>query len=345
MLGFLGYNSLDAFIDDCVPAEIRLEADALTEQGPNGIRALSESELLRRAKEIGKKNQVKRSFIGMGYHQAVRSDSTHGIKDVLLTGLRLQVLPQVILRNMLENHGWFSQYSPYQAEISQGAPVSTLAVFPHRTDEVVSSSGRLESLINFQTITTSLTGLDIANASLLDEGTAAAEAMIMAYGQLREKRKTIFVDRSVLPQTVAVVKTRAEPFGINVVVGNVRKLLSDENGDVAQHKDLIGCILQVRLCGRPGTNGQTDYSVCSTRTFAAKSPIGRVSRSGLTTSAATSCARLTSSRSRSSSRPASGAPTSRSVTRRASVFRSGTAARTLRSSLARTSSSGACPVA
>ncbi|POY74536.1 putative Glycine dehydrogenase (aminomethyl-transferring) [Rhodotorula taiwanensis] len=203
MLAFLGYESLDAFIDDCVPPEIRLEADALADHGPNGIRALSESELLRRAKEIGKKNQVTRSFIGMGYHQAV--------------------LPQVILRNMLENHGWFSQYSPYQAEISQG---------------------RLESLINFQTITTSLTGLDIANASLLDEGTAAAEAMIMAFGQLREKRKTIFIDRSVLPQTVAVVKTRAEPFGIKVVVGNVRKLISEDMGDAKQHKDLIGVILQ-----------------------------------------------------------------------------------------------------
>ncbi|GAA5963591.1 hypothetical protein JCM8115_002042 [Rhodotorula mucilaginosa] len=203
MLAYLGYDSLDAFVADCVPSEIRLEADAMTEHGPDGIRALSESELLRRAKEIGKKNQVTRSFIGMGYHQAV--------------------LPQVILRNMLENHGWFSQYSPYQAEISQG---------------------RLESLINFQTVTTSLTGLDIANASLLDEGTAAAEAMIMAFGQLREKRKTIFVDRSVLPQTVAVVKTRAEPFGIKVVVGNVRKLLSEEVGDAAQQKDLIGVILQ-----------------------------------------------------------------------------------------------------
>ena len=152
---------------------------------------------------------------------------------------------------MLENHGWFSQYSPYQAEISQGEHILSsltlkLSVF-QRTDEipVAIHAGRLESLINFQTVTTSLTGLDIANASLLDEGTAAAEAMIMAFGQLREKRKTIFVDRSVLPQTVAVVKTRAEPFGIKVVVGNVRKLLSEEVGDAAQQKDLIGVILQV----------------------------------------------------------------------------------------------------
>ncbi|GAA5885999.1 hypothetical protein JCM6882_004228 [Rhodosporidiobolus microsporus] len=198
MLDTLGYKTLDDFVDDCVPKEIRLAEDALGE-----TRALSESELLRRAREIGKKNTVAKSFIGMGYHQAV--------------------LPQVILRNCLENHGWFSQYSPYQAEISQG---------------------RLESLINFQSITTSLTGLDIANASLLDEGTAAAEAMVMSYGHLREKRKTFFVDRSVLPQTVAVLKTRAEPLGIKIVVGNVRKLISEDLGDKEQHKDLIGVLLQ-----------------------------------------------------------------------------------------------------
>ncbi|GAA5850348.1 hypothetical protein JCM8547_001841 [Rhodosporidiobolus lusitaniae] len=203
MLEHLGFESLDAFVDTCVPREIRLEESAVSEQGAYGIRALSESELLRRAKELGKKNQVARNFIGMGYHQAV--------------------LPAVILRNMLENHSWFSQYSPYQAEISQG---------------------RLESLINFQSLTTSLTGLDIANASLLDEGTAAAEGMVMAFGHLREKRKTFFVDRSVLPQTVAVVRTRAEPFGIKVVVGNVRKLLSDETGDKEQLKDLFGVLLQ-----------------------------------------------------------------------------------------------------
>ncbi|GAA5960449.1 hypothetical protein JCM10213_006259, partial [Rhodosporidiobolus nylandii] len=203
MLDTLGYTSLDALMDDCVPGEIRLEADALRDEGVDGIRALSESELLKRAKVLGRKNQVLANYIGLGYHQAV--------------------LPQVILRNMLENVGWYSQYSPYQAEISQG---------------------RLESLINFQTLTTSLTGLDIANASLLDEGTAAAEGMIMAYGQLREKRKTFFIDRSVFPQTVAVVKTRAEPFGINVVVGNVQKLLSEELGDKKQQEDLIGVLVQ-----------------------------------------------------------------------------------------------------
>ncbi|BGP08307.1 glycine decarboxylase subunit P [Rhodotorula toruloides] len=221
MLDYLGYESLDAFVADCVPEDIRLPEDAVSAEGKDGIRALSETELLRRAKELGRKNKVTRSFIGLGYHQAV--------------------LPQVILRNILENHGWFSQYSPYQAEISQG---------------------RLESLINFQSLTTSLTGLDIANASLLDEGTAAAEGMIMAFGQAREKRKTIFVDRSVLPQTVGVVKTRAEPFGIKVVVGDVRSLLSEESGNKEQHKDLLGVLVQY-----PEMRGEvTDWEAMAKRT-------------------------------------------------------------------------------
>ncbi|BGO99861.1 glycine decarboxylase subunit P [Rhodotorula toruloides] len=221
MLDYLGYESLDAFVADCVPEDIRLPEDAVSAEGKDGIRALSETELLRRAKELGRKNKVTRSFIGLGYHQAV--------------------LPQVILRNILENHGWFSQYSPYQAEISQG---------------------RLESLINFQSLTTSLTGLDIANASLLDEGTAAAEGMIMAFGQAREKRKTIFVDRSVLPQTVGVAKTRAEPFGIKVVVGDVRSLLSEESGDKEQHKDLLGVLVQY-----PEMRGEvTDWEAMAKRT-------------------------------------------------------------------------------
>lgn len=122
--------------------------------------------------------------------------------------------------------------------------------------------------------------------------------MIMAFGQLREKRKTIFVDRSVLPQTVAVVKTRAEPFGIKVVVGNVRKLLSEDVGDAAQQKDLIGVILQVSEAHSPPSSSKTSADSSplpplSTRTFEEKSPTGKPSPSGLTTSAATSCARPT----------------------------------------------------
>lgn len=123
-------------------------------------------------------------------------------------------------------------------------------------------AGRLESLINFQSLTTSLTGLDIANASLLDEGTAAAEAMVIAFGHLREKKKTFFVDRSVLPQTLEVVRTRAAPFGIKVVVGNVQKLLSAEDGDAAQQKDLMGVLVQY-----PEMRGEvTDWKAVADRT-------------------------------------------------------------------------------
>ncbi|KAK4056761.1 glycine decarboxylase subunit P [Microbotryomycetes sp. JL221] len=202
MLDYLDYKSMDEFVSQCVPPSIRINENVVSEDGEDAIKALSEQELLRRAKELGSKNKVYRSFIGMGYHQAV--------------------VPPVILRNLVTTDGSVSKYSPYQAEIAQG---------------------RLESLINFQSLTTSLTGLDIANASLLDEGTAAAEGMVMAFGHLREKRKTLYVDRGVLPQTLEVVRTRAAPFGINVVVGNVKKLVS-EDGDTDQHKDLIGVLLQ-----------------------------------------------------------------------------------------------------
>ncbi|KAK4704427.1 glycine dehydrogenase, partial [Phenoliferia sp. Uapishka_3] len=220
MLEHLGFDSLDAFIAECVPPSIRIETSVVSEEGENAIVPLSEQELLRRAAELGAKNKVNTSFIGMGYHQAVT--------------------PSVILRNMLENPNWYTQYSPYQAEIAQG---------------------RLESLINFQSLTTSLTGLDIANASLLDEGTAAAEAMILAYGQLRSAKHTFYVDRSVLPQTLAVVQNRAAPFGIKVVVGNVKKLLA-EGGDAAQHKDLIGVLLQY-----PDVRGEVaDWKVVADRT-------------------------------------------------------------------------------
>lgn len=118
MLEYLGYKSMDAFLKDCVPEEIRLEENAIRDEGAGGIWALSEGELLRRAKELGKKNTVTRSFIGLGYHQAVsfHASQISPFRPVSFAKLLsfLQVLPQVILRNMVENHGWFSQYSPYQ---------------------------------------------------------------------------------------------------------------------------------------------------------------------------------------------------------------------------------------
>ncbi|CAO1637847.1 unnamed protein product [Sympodiomycopsis kandeliae] len=203
MLSTVGYNSLDDFIADAVPSQIRLPDESLP---ADLIQPLSENELLTRGEQIASMNKVNRSFIGMGYH------SSH--------------VPQVILRNVLENPAWYTSYTPYQAEISQG---------------------RLESLINFQTMVRDLTAMDLANASLLDEGTAAAEALILAYGHTKSKRKTFLVDRGVLPQTVAVLRQRAKGFGINILVTDLRtpggghRLPAEE--DVAR-SDIIGVLVQ-----------------------------------------------------------------------------------------------------
>jgi glycine dehydrogenase len=172
MLRAIGYDSLDALADAAVPAGIRLDREL---QLPE---AKSEPEALAWLKSIFAKNRVMKSFIGQGYH------GTH--------------VPGVILRNILENPGWYTAYTPYQAEIAQG---------------------RLEALLNFQTMITELTGLDVSNASLLDEGTAAAEAMSLALAGA-PKGKVIFVADACHPQTIEVVKTRAEPLGIEVRVGD-----------------------------------------------------------------------------------------------------------------------------
>ncbi|HEX8674155.1 MAG TPA: aminomethyl-transferring glycine dehydrogenase [Longimicrobium sp.] len=174
MLETLGYPSLDALIDDTVPASIRL--DRPLKLGPER----SEYELLSELREMMSSNKVFRSFLGMGYHDCI--------------------VPPVIQRNILENPGWYTQYTPYQAEIAQG---------------------RLEALLNFQTMVVDLTGLPVANASLLDEGTAAAEAMAMAYGMGGSaERNTFFVSEHCHPQTVDVVRTRAAARDIDVVVGD-----------------------------------------------------------------------------------------------------------------------------
>lgn len=174
ILKTLGYSSFEAFVDETVPEEVRF---AQTESLAQSIPALSEDELARRAAEIAKDNKIFRSYIGMGYNGTI--------------------VPPVIMRNVLENPAWYTSYTPYQPEISQG---------------------RLESLLNYQTMVKSLTGLDIANASLLDEGTAAGEAMILALGNTRDKKKNVFlIDEHVSPQTVAVVKGRAKGFGVDVV--------------------------------------------------------------------------------------------------------------------------------
>ncbi|WP_414581691.1 aminomethyl-transferring glycine dehydrogenase [Scytonema sp. PCC 10023] len=173
MLEVLGYTTVDKLIDQAVPQAIRLSRPLELPE------AQSEYAALTKLKEIASKNQVFRSFIGMGYYDCIT--------------------PPVIARNILENPGWYTAYTPYQPEIAQG---------------------RLEALLNFQTMIIDLTGLEIANASLLDEATAAAEAMSMSYGVCKNKANTYFVSRECHPQTIDVLKTRAKPLGIDIIVGD-----------------------------------------------------------------------------------------------------------------------------
>jgi len=174
MLGKIGVDTLSELIDQTVPASIRLEKDM--DLPP----ALSESDFLDTFKEMISQNQVYRSFLGMGYYDCI--------------------VPTVIQRNIFENPGWYTAYTPYQAEISQG---------------------RLEALINFQTMVTDLTGMEISNSSLLDEGTAAAEAMLMLWNlRPREKKgaSKFLVDQNTFPQTLEVLNTRSVPRGIELVI-------------------------------------------------------------------------------------------------------------------------------
>jgi glycine dehydrogenase len=197
MVKAMGVSSLDALIDETVPKNIRLGRELRLPE------PLAEHELLEELLQIAGKNRVTKSFLGMGY-----SDT---------------VTPSVILRNVLENPGWYTAYTPYQAEISQG---------------------RLEALLNFQTMVVELTGMEIANASLLDEGTAAAEAMAMIHRLRGEDVKgAFFVDEGCHPQTIDVVKGRAAPIGVAVEVGDPAKL--DLN------KPLMGALLQI-----PSTEGK-----------------------------------------------------------------------------------------
>ena len=176
MLAALGYASLDEFIDATVPESIRART-------PLGIGpSRTEHDVLSEIRRIAMKNQVFRSYIGLGYHDTL--------------------VPPVIQRNILENPGWYTAYTPYQSEIAQG---------------------RLEALLNYQTMVIDLTGLPIANASLLDEATAVAEAVHLAYGvKGKEGKETVFIDRNCHPQTIDVVKTRAWGSGLKVVVGDAR---------------------------------------------------------------------------------------------------------------------------
>ncbi|WP_238364255.1 aminomethyl-transferring glycine dehydrogenase [Mesobacterium pallidum] len=194
MLKTVGASSLYALIDDTVPKSIRAE------QPLDWGRPMSERELLYHLRKVAGKNQVLRSLIGQGYHGTVT--------------------PPAIQRNILENPAWYTAYTPYQPEISQG---------------------RLEALLNYQTMVSDLTGLEIANASLLDEATACAEAMTMAQRVAKSKAKAFFVDENCHPQNIAVMKTRAAPLGIEIILGAPDALEADK---------VFGAIFQY-----PGTHG------------------------------------------------------------------------------------------
>ena len=206
MLKTIGAKSLDQLILETIPADIRLKRPL------NLAPAMTEYEFSNHIAELGNKNKVFKTYIGLGYNQAI--------------------VPAVIQRNIFENPGWYTAYTPYQAEIAQG---------------------RLEAILNFQTMVIELTGMEIANASLLDEGTAAAEAMALLYDvRTRDQKKNntckFFVSEEILPQTLSVLITRAAPIGVDLVVGN------HETFDFSN--DYYGAILQY-----PGKFGQIhDYA-------------------------------------------------------------------------------------
>ena len=206
MLNTVGAESLEQLIFETIPDDIRLQEDLRLDT------AMGEQEYLEHITELSTKNQLFKTYIGLGYHQAIT--------------------PPVIQRNILENPGWYTAYTPYQAEIAQG---------------------RLEALLNYQTMVTDLTGMELANASLLDESTAAAEAMSLLFAvrerDLKKKgANKFFVSEQILPQTLSLLKTRSNPIGIELVVGN------HENFDFSE--GFFGVLLQY-----PGKNGNVhDFS-------------------------------------------------------------------------------------
>ncbi|WNH13433.1 aminomethyl-transferring glycine dehydrogenase [Thalassobellus suaedae] len=211
MLQTIGVDSLDQLIYETIPDDIRLK------NGLNLEEPMTEHEYLLHIHELSKKNKVYKTYIGLGYHPTI--------------------LPAVIQRNILENPGWYTAYTPYQAEIAQG---------------------RLEALLNFQTMVIDLTGMEIANASLLDESTAAAEAMSLLFAvRDRAQKKTginkFFVSENILPQTLSLLQTRATPIGIELVIG------SEDNFDFSS--EFFGAILQY-----PGKDGQ----ITDIKTFISK---------------------------------------------------------------------------
>ena len=206
MLQTIGTASLEDLINSTVPPSIRMKKPL------NLPAAMSENDYLQHIKEISLKNKLFNNYIGQGYYDTIT--------------------PPVILRNVFENPGWYTQYTPYQAEISQG---------------------RLESLLNFQTMVSDLTDLPLANASLLDEATAAAEAMTMFFNMLNKDhdhiaRPKFFVDNEIFPQTIDVIKTRATPIGIEIVQGDYKTVSFDGSyfGAIVQYPNDKGSIEDYR---------------------------------------------------------------------------------------------------
>ncbi|HMV42098.1 MAG TPA: aminomethyl-transferring glycine dehydrogenase [Leptospiraceae bacterium] len=245
MLATLGYESLDAMINTAVPANIRLKNPIQVTE------AKSEYEVLQELKRIFSKNKIFKNYIGTGFNDCI--------------------VPAVIQRNILENPGWYTAYTPYQAEIAQG---------------------RLEALLNFQTMIMDMTGLEIANASLLDESTAAAEAITLCHAvKSDENGDSIFISDECHPQTIDVVRTRAIPVGFNVVVGDYKKFKADKsffavliqypatNGNVYDYEELIkqahangvlvvtaADLMSLAILKSPGELG-ADVAVGSTQRF------------------------------------------------------------------------------
>ena len=202
ILGIIGVTSVEQLLEQTIPENIRLKNDLNIPEG------ISEMEFLKEIKKLSSLNQKFKTYIGLGYHDTFT--------------------PSVIQRNILENPGWYTAYTPYQAEIAQG---------------------RLEALLNFQTMVCDITKMEIANASLLDEGTSAAEAMIMMYNNRSKDQKStnqnkFYVDSNIFPQTLAVLSTRAKPLDIELVVGDIKELNEDE---------FFGCIIQY-----PGKDGKLE---------------------------------------------------------------------------------------
>ncbi|MDD2199902.1 MAG: glycine dehydrogenase (aminomethyl-transferring), partial [Bacteroidales bacterium] len=202
MLSTVGVSSIEELINQTIPSAIRLKKD-LDLPDP-----MSEQEFMQHIHSLAKKNKLYRSFIGLGYYPTAA--------------------PSVIIRNIFENPGWYTSYTPYQAEISQG---------------------RLEALLNFQTMVTELTGMEIANSSLLDESTAAAEAMSMMFSArtrqaVKEGRNVLFVDENIFPQNLAVIKLRSEPIGVEIVVGDYSEYIftGKEFGCIVQFPAADGTI-------------------------------------------------------------------------------------------------------